>query len=440
MVEVRRSHAAKQREARKKDKQRKQEEAGKKKLEEMKRKQEVLRVKNWRMRIQLKTNTKDPDRENKNSTEKNNSPFQTSSAERRAISRARKTLPKSPRRKARILEKLVESPSSRKSLEKKGVLPTAETQTSLKISEGIIRSLVQQLNEVKPTGGASTSRRTAYGILKNIINKSGKFARTSLQKKLDLRKEKPKKVQETEWWKPKTRKPRKDRVPDQVKERIKEFFLSPAVSREVPDKRAAIKIKDKKTSKVRVVQRHYMSMSIQDAHTVYKQLHPEDKIGLTSFSRLRPIQVKTVTKTNRRTCLCQQCCNAALKLEALKKFANAEGSEVTILKSKRDIIKATLCPYNDEQPKVACLNRSCENCGPKLLGEYYSDLVTPNKDKDIAWNKWEYITINKEESSKRVVSCVTKSTSLDDFMKEFIQDMHDLLLHVFRADWQHKNK
>ena len=204
LVEVRRSHAAKQREARKKDKQRKQEEAGKKKLEEMKRKQEVLRVKNWRMRIQLKTNTKDPDAENKNSTEKNNSPFQTSSTERRA-----------PRRKARILEKLVESPSSRKSLEKKGVLPTAETQTSLKISEGIIRSLAQQLNEVKPTGGASTSRRTAYGILKNIINKSGKFARTSLRKKLDLRKEKPKKAQETEWWNPKTRKPRKDRVPDQ---------------------------------------------------------------------------------------------------------------------------------------------------------------------------------------------------------------------------------
>ena len=108
-------------------------------------------------------------------------------------------------------------------------------------------------------------------------------------------------------------KQRKDIVPDQFKERIQEFFLSPVVSREVPDKREAIKIKDKKTSKVMVVQRHCMSMSIQDAHTVYKELHPEYKIGLISFSKLRPIQVKTVTETNRRTCLCQQCCNAALK-------------------------------------------------------------------------------------------------------------------------------
>ena len=63
------------------------------------------------------------------------------------------------------MEKLVESPFSRKS----------ETQRSLKISEGVIGSLTQQLNEAKPTGRASMATRTAYCILKNVISKSGMF-------------------------------------------------------------------------------------------------------------------------------------------------------------------------------------------------------------------------------------------------------------------------
>ena len=37
-------------------------------------------------------------------------------------------------------------------------------------------------------------------------------------------------------------------------ERVKEFYLSPNISREVPDKREAIKVKDK--DKVLIVQRH----------------------------------------------------------------------------------------------------------------------------------------------------------------------------------------
>lgn len=55
---------------------------------------------------------------------------------------------------------------------------------------------------------------------------------------------------------------------EEVKEQEKEFYLSPNISREVPDKREAIKVNDK--DKVLIVQRHYMSMAIQDACEEYK--------------------------------------------------------------------------------------------------------------------------------------------------------------------------
>ena len=76
------------------------------------------------------------------------------------------------------MEKLVESPFSRKS----------ETQRSLKISEGVIGSLTQQLNEAKPTGRASTATRKMSSA--RVV--------CSLRKELNLRKEKARKAQESQ--------------------------------------------------------------------------------------------------------------------------------------------------------------------------------------------------------------------------------------------------
>ena len=53
----------------------------------------------------------------------------------------------------------------------------------------------------------------------------------------------------------------------------------------------------------------------------YRAKYPNEKIGLTTFRRVKPIQVRQITETNRRSCLCQKCCNVALKADALKKFA-----------------------------------------------------------------------------------------------------------------------
>lgn len=38
---------------------------------------------------------------------------------------------------------------------------------------------------------------------------------------------------------------------------------------------------------------------------------------------------------------------------------------------------------------------------------------------------------------KRIISCVTKKTSLLDFMADYTKDLETLPSHVFRAEWQH---
>lgn len=196
-VEPGRATAAKQREACIKDRLRKQNEILKKKLEEAEKKKSILRVNAWRMKIKLKR--KEPE------GNRGAHPFSSPSSEQRAVRKAKHTLPRTPQRRARVLEKLVESPTQQQILEKKGVLLTKKTRRTLEMSEVVMQSLSEQIDEVKPTGGASTSKRTAFGILKSIVDKKmTKRARSALYRTLKLRREKKQKNdrQGNQWWRP----------------------------------------------------------------------------------------------------------------------------------------------------------------------------------------------------------------------------------------------
>ncbi|KAI8487953.1 hypothetical protein Bbelb_344010 [Branchiostoma belcheri] len=335
------------------------------------------------------------------------------------------------------LKKQATNKAEKKFLEKKGVLLTPEARKSLEVGQGVVESLKEQLCAVKSKGTASPSKRRAYDDLRSVVNKSK--SPTALRKKLLIRKTKMKQ-QDKQWWRPKVRKQRKDIIPEQVKQKVREFYLSPEISREVPDKRAAVKIKE--GSKVTLVQRHTMTMTLEEAFGIFKKMYPEDKLALTSFSKLRPLQVKKASETSRRTCLCQVCCNPALKTEALKAFIVKECPEhrPIVLPSKQHVINVTLChcEYETKHPRASCLKRTCRSCGTQNLEQHYKAVMEGREDSVITWNTWEYINISTTpDKGKRVVSGVTKNTSLREFTEEYKKNLEGLPSHVFRANWQH---
>jgi hypothetical protein len=120
-----------------------------------------------------------------------------------------------------------------------------------------------------------------------------------------------------------------------------------------------------------------MTMTIEEAHKLYKTRNLSYKIGLTSFSKLKPVNVKKVSETSRRSRLCQICCNIVLKVEVLttvKRAAKERGipEDIQIDKSLSNV---TFYNYKSE-PSVKCLTRNCENCGNEGLHHWmYSNLV-----------------------------------------------------------------
>ena len=56
----------------------------------------------------------------------------------------------------------------------------------------------------------------------------------------------------------------------------------------------------------------------------------------------------------------------------------------------------------------------------------------------IQWNVWDYIQVEKNSQMKRVISCVTKQTTLPEFFEAYEKDIFDMGAHLFRAEWQHQ--
>lgn len=101
----------------------------------------------------------------------------------------KQSLPQTPRRRSRVLQKLPESPTSKQALENKGILSSTSRQQ--KMGRILHKSLGEQLNTVKYSAGASSARRAACKILKDVINKSDQYGSKSLlRKELGVRKRK----------------------------------------------------------------------------------------------------------------------------------------------------------------------------------------------------------------------------------------------------------
>ena len=180
------------------------------------------------------------------------------------------------------------------------------------------------------------------------------------------------------------------------------------------------------------VQKHVMIHTISDAYKMYQQQHPGRKVGLTTFKKFKPPQVRKISETNRRTCLCTSCCNVALKIDSLKKVMSAADVE-TVMCSKETLSALTLC---SDPPRLQCLNRTCDACGTNAVVDHFRPITDVHKDRLVTWHKWEYVTISKKDQIKRCISCVVRETSLEDLVTELASDMSQYSAHIYRASWQ----
>ena len=254
------------------------------------------RTQRWRMKIKLSKNnpvSTCTDRENSNTVETEKSECPSRWAVYRSTKKVKKALPKTPVKKAAVLKKLLQSPNTAKCLADEGILRTEESKKKVTMADSLIQNIADQIDEVKPAGTQQKGKKSAYDTLVKTalksISKKYVYKSQNLLRTLGINwknTKKFKKAAKNDWWKQNPRKARKDRISEQTKLKVINFYLSPEVSREVPNKKEVILVKE--NNQKEYVQKHVMLATSADAFSQYKSEYPEDKIGFTSFKKLKP--------------------------------------------------------------------------------------------------------------------------------------------------------
>lgn len=393
------------------------------KLEKAQKANAVKRTQMWRLRINLQEKIN----ENQDDLNQNETPFTSPSSQYRAVQKVKTTLPKTPKKRAAVIETLTKSPSCKSILEDHGVIVTKVSRNCAQVGKNLLNTIQKMAIETKQKKGISKAHRYARKTLTKLVTDTpqSKGMKNLIAKYTGIRK---KKLNATHWNRFEKRR-RKDGLTAETKSKVVKFFTSGEVSRCLPNKKDASKKKNEP--------KFVMTVTIKEAYVMFKKEYPDAKVGLISFYKLKPKNVKKIAETNRRCCLCVTCCNVALKVEAANKFTTAcpEIKNIT----KRIAANMTLCSYEGEFPNEDCLNQTCKKCGPSKIKEYYEGLIEEFGEKEIEYHRWERIKLlRKNNKMKDCMSCIQKKKTFKQFLVNFQKDVKPLASHLFRASWQLK--
>lgn len=298
-------------------------------------------------------------------------------------SRVKSALPKDANAYAEVLTRIMKkcSPKKRKALQMKGMSPKRRRI----LPEETVDALKQS------TCGKKALKKIA-GSLK------GKSDRAIAQN-LKINRRTVCSVR-----KPKMRRKRKYKV---NKSHIKDYYKREDVSRIVPQKRYATKDGPG----------YLMQVSIRAAWNIYKAEFPQNKCSLGTFAKVRPRNVRKLTRSHREYCCCVYCMNVRYKLLALKK-ATKDGSKKKSHES--DLLQIILCPKSDESRfyKRECIDGTCNTCGATKLEavkDHYQD-ISPTEQ--FHWGHWEKLN-NVVGSNKKILRI--KTGTRDEMLQELIE-------------------
>ncbi|XP_044573568.1 uncharacterized protein LOC6501773 isoform X4 [Drosophila ananassae] len=124
-----------------------------------------------------------------------------------------------------------------------------------------------------------------------------------------------------------------------------------------------------------------MLLTVSEAYETYKNYFPTEKIGLSTFFKMRPRHVQLANKMPHNMCVCMYPANFGYMLQSCAKIIPS------IPKNFEKFLKAVCCDIQNEY----CMTSSCKNC----LNDIKNDLIPlayfPNMEEEVNWQQWRKI-------------------------------------------------
>ena len=157
---------------------------------------------------------------------------------------------------------------------------------------------------------------------------------------------------------------------------------------------------------------------------MFKDEHPEERIGFSKFASLRPKHcILAGASGTHSVCVCTYHQNVKLMLHGAR-LSEMVGSDSSLFKSYDHCIARVIC--NPPQPK--CYLNECRQCpGVATIKASLLNLLDENTIDNITYQQW----VNVDRSTLETI-CQTA----DDFVESFVEKLKILIPHSFIAKQQ----
>ena len=367
--------------------------------------------------------------------------FPTRRAKKWHVDLVRSHLPKSPTKKAAVVAALIESPTTRKSLEKKGLINTAEKSEEAEIAVSAMRDARDAISVTKGQrcNDSCTATQTALGFLCGDTIKSNRM-KTKVSQMLNINRKRVGKAYNhgSKVVKSKKSCSRSDAIPTEHRKLAHDFWACPDISRTTPNKKDIVR--------KRLAPKTYVTHPRQILEKMQTEAFLEDiKMGQRSFESCKPFYVSTPRSQDRVSCCCRIHVETRMVFQSCMEFRRQlphRPEQYIVYKHLTDLVNDTLCPKPEEEKyhHPDCLQRVCKNCGTASFKVLDEEKESNEAAPLVKWRKFEYVVIGVDDdnSDKKKLKLVDKLT----FPGEMFSCLQNLLQtypsHHFRANWQNQ--
>lgn len=211
-------------------------------------------------------------------------------------------------------------------------------------------------------------------------------------------------------------------LPDSTITKINDFYNDDSISRIMPGIKDTVSVEvDGERVKV---QKRLLLMDLKELHMLFKESHPDNPVGFSTFAKLRPKHcILAGASGTHSVCVCTIHQNCKLMLDAINIATLTKDFDNPVC-NYHDCLKLTLC----KTPTPNCYLDKCNNC-PDIT-EFSEILIEILRNASI--DQVQYSTWTGTDRS----TLQTVTVDVTDFVEEFSHKLQVLKPHSFIAKQQ----
>lgn len=199
---------------------------------------------------------------------------------------------------------------------------------------------------------------------------------------------------------------------------IQKFYRQEDVTTTYPNK-----TKNGKTLRV-------MKYTRKNTYRMFMDEHPEVKIGLTTFNKLKPRDIKLMKHAKWFQCLCEICDNVKNISRSIRlSFQRSHMEPPVFLTDEMDLAKASVCDINN----LSCLDRTCTKCESVDLLPSFEQWINDDDRVKVKYDKWERCEemVGLKTVTKLKKNC--KSGARWQLYQELVNQLKNFPSHIYMA-------